>query len=301
MKKTALIIGATGKTGMPVVEQAIAAGLKVRAVIRREGDRSERLRRAGAETVFGDVHDMKSVRELVEGVGRIYFAYPPQLDRLVEATANLSLASSSAGVEAIVNMSQITARESARSPLSHQHWLSEHIFDHSEMCAIHIRPTFFAENFLLFNAAGIASEGKMYLPYGTRGQAPIAANDIARVVVQLLLDPEAYRGERLQLTGPERFTIPEIADVIGIEIGSPVEYVSLPEARWKDILVNQVGLPEFLASHLYYVAQDHQEGYFDKVTDTVEEITGTPAQEFKEFVREHRRNFLGEEAVFLGV
>ena len=48
MKPKALIFGASGKTGIPVVELASQAGLDVRAVIRREDDRSERLRQAGA-------------------------------------------------------------------------------------------------------------------------------------------------------------------------------------------------------------------------------------------------------------
>jgi NAD(P)H dehydrogenase (quinone) len=301
MKTKVLIIGATGKTGMHVVEQAIEAGLDVRAVIRREDDRSARLKELGAETVYGDVHDIKSVREIVEGVDRIYFAYPPHLDRLVEATANIAIAAKDAGVSSLVNMSQISVREGARSTLTQHHWLSENIFDNASIGAIHIRPNYFAENLLLFNAASIAAEQKIYLPYGERGHAPIAAFDIARVVVQLLLTPERYVGEKLILTGPERFTIKEMANIIGNEIGKPVEYINLPEDQWLDILVKQVGLPEFLANHLFKVAQDHQDGIFDKQTETVEQITGTAPQSLTSFVREHLAIFKGQEAVFLGV
>ena len=296
-----LIIGATGKTGMPLVYQAIHEGLNVRAVIRREDDRSARLKRAGAETVFGDIHDMKSVRQLVEGVDRIYFAYPPHLDRLVEATANLAIAAKEAGVTTFVNLSQLPARESARSALTHQHWLSESLFDQAGIGAIHLRATFFAENLLLFNAGTIASEGKIYLPYGDSGHAPISATDIARVASQLLLNPEGYAGKKLVLTGPTRFTMHEIANLIGQEIERPVEYVNLPADQWREILVHQVGLPEFLAHHLYNVAQDHQEGIFDKQTDTVKQVTGLAPQSLIDFVREHSPQFKGQENVFLGV
>jgi NAD(P)H dehydrogenase (quinone) len=299
--KTVLVIGATGKTGMPVVEQAIWAGLKVRAVIRREDDRSARLQQAGAETVYGDVHDMKSVRALVAGVDRIYFAYPPHLDRLVEATANIAIAAKEAGVSALVNISQITARESARSRLSHHHWLSEFVFDQAEIGAVHLRPGFFAENLLLFNAATIASEGRIYLPYGDRGHAPIAAADIARVAVELLQRPEAHAGQKLVLTGPKVFTIHEMANLIGAEVGRPVEYVNLPAEQWRDILVDQAGLPEFLAEHLYNVAQDHQDGIFDEQTDMVEKVTGVAPQPLADFVRENLAKFKGQEAVFPGV
>lgn len=174
-KPNVLIIGATGKTGMPVVGQALPAGLNVHAVIRRENHRSEQLRLSGAETVIGDVHDLQSVRRLVEGVERIYFTYPPHLEYLVEATANVAIAARDASVTAVVNMSQLPARENAGSALSRQHWLSENIFDLAEIGAIHIRPTYFMENLLLFSSQSIAEKGRIFLPYGNRGHAPIAA------------------------------------------------------------------------------------------------------------------------------
>lgn len=299
-KRTILVIGATGKTGQPVVQQLLSEGLEVRAVIRREDNRSEKLRDAGAQTVFGDVHDIQSVRELVKGIDHIYFAYPPQEERLVEATANIVIAAKDEGISGIVNMSQISVRENARSMLTHHHWLSEAVFDHANVGAIHIRPTYFMENLLMFNAGTISSEGKIYLPYGSQSHAPIAANDIARSVVALLLDPAPHTGERIILTGPDNLSIAEMANVIGQGMGRPVEYVDLPAEQWREILIQQVGMPEFLADHLYKVAIDHQEGIFDHQTDTVETLTGTAAQSLKDFVREHLALFKGEEAVFLG-
>jgi NAD(P)H dehydrogenase (quinone) len=296
MQSKTLVIGATGKTGLPVVEQTLRAGLDVRAVIRREDDRAARLRNAGAEIVEGDVHDMRSVRKLVKGVDRIYFAYPPQGDRLVEATTNIAIAAKEEGISGMVNMSQITAKESARSPLSHHHWLSENLFDQADIGAVHIRPTFFMENLLLFCAQTIATEGKIYLPYGTRSHAPIAANDIARSVVTLLLDLKPHAGERPILTGRDNLSIAEMANVIGHEIGRPIEYVDLPVEHWHDILVHQLGLPEFLANHLHQVAINHQEGIFDHQTDTVEMLTGAAPQSLAEFVREHLAKFKGEGA-----
>lgn len=296
-----LVIGATGKTGQPVVEQALQSGLPVRAVIRREDDRSAHLRQAGAETILGDVHDIKSVREIVEDIDRIYFAYPPHEDRLVEASANIAVAAREAGVTTVVNMSQITVRENARSALTHQHWLSEHIFDDAGVGAIHIRPTFFAENLILFSARTIAEEGKIYLPYGKRAHAPIAAADIARVVVQLLSHPDGLAGQRLLLTGPELYSIREMANIIGQEIGRPVEYIDLPAEQWRKILSDQIGLPKFLADHLYKVALDHQDGIFDLKTETVQHLTKTPPQGLRDFVRERLPLFKGEQEVVLGV
>jgi NAD(P)H dehydrogenase (quinone) len=301
MKSKTLIIGSTGKTGQPVVKQTLIAGLNVRAVIRKDDDRSAALKAAGAETVIGDVHDIKSLRSLVQGVDRIYFAYPPHEDRLVEATANIAIAAKDEGVSHLINMSQLPAREGARSALTYQHWLSENIFDQADIGAIHIRPTFFMENLLLFSSQSISNEGKIYLPYGSRNHAPIAADDIARVVVALLQDPATHAGKRLTLTGPQNLSIAEMANIVGQQVGRAIEYVDLPAAQWRDILIKQVGLPKFLANHLHQVAIDHQHGVFDRQTDTVESITGIAPQPLVKFVRCHLAQFMGKEAIFLGV
>jgi NAD(P)H dehydrogenase (quinone) len=53
MKKPLILVtGATGKTGINVVEQLIADGFPVRALARSRDERTERLSRLGAEIVL---------------------------------------------------------------------------------------------------------------------------------------------------------------------------------------------------------------------------------------------------------
>ena len=301
MKSKILIIGATGKTGMPVTEKALQAGLDVRAVIRNEDERSEKLRQLGAETVIGDVHDIGSVRQFMKGVTRLYFSYPTHEPRLVEVTTNIAKAARDEGVQTIVNMSQLPSREGARSQLTHQHWLSENILEWSDVGTIHIRPSYFMENLLLFNSGHIINEGKIYLPDGSSRHAPVAANDIARVVVALLANPNGHHGKRYTLTGPENLTIQEMADTIGSVIQKDVEYVDLPIEQWRTALLEQAGLPEFLTDHLCNVAIDHQEGLFSEQTDTIEALTGQAPESLSDFVRANKAAFTGKKAVSLGL
>jgi NAD(P)H dehydrogenase (quinone) len=296
-KPKVLVIGATGKTGMPVVEQALEAGLDVRAVIRRDDKRAQRLRESGAETVTGDVHELGSVRDLVKGVDRIYLAYPTHLEQLIEATGNVAIAARDEGISGLVNMSQIIAREGARSPLTRQHWLAENILDIADVGAIHIRPSYFMENLLLFAAQSIAKDGKIFLPLGRRKHAPVAARDIARVVVHLLQRPDQHAGQRLVLTGPELLSLDEMADVIAGQLGRPVQYVDLPVEQWRTIMTEQAGLPQYLVTHLCQAALDHQDGLFDRQTDAVERLTGAPPQKLEDFVREHLPLLRGDEVV----
>ena len=286
-----LVTGATGKTGTPVVQQLIERGFPVRAMVRRLDDRAARLEQLGAEVVVGDFTDLASIRRAMEGVGRVYFCYPPHGDKLVEATAIAAAAAKDAEVTALVNMSQISAREDSESPLARHHWQSEKIFDWAGIGAIHIRPTFFAEMLHILGAQGIAEEGKLYLPYGSEKHAPVAAADIARVVVGLLADPAPYVGQRLIVTGPRNMSLSQMAQVLSTELGRPVEYVDLPVEVWGQALGGIPGMTPFSVTHLQAVAVDHQNGIFSAETDVVERIGGAKPQSLPEFIQANREHF----------
>ena len=65
--------GAVGGIGRNLTEFLLARGHKVRALVRREDERAEALRRLGAEVVEGDLTDLVSMHRAIEGCGRIYF------------------------------------------------------------------------------------------------------------------------------------------------------------------------------------------------------------------------------------
>ena len=105
-----LITGATGDTGGYAIEQLLQNGRQVRALVHHRDDRSKRLEDRGVEVVAGDYLDLDAMRAAVQGVRRAYFVYPIR-PGIIQATAYLAQAAKEAGVEAVVNMSQISARE----------------------------------------------------------------------------------------------------------------------------------------------------------------------------------------------
>ena len=292
-KPLVLVTGSTGKTGAPVVEELLKRGYAVRALVHRKDARSERLQALEAEVIQGDFLDLASIRSAMAGVKRVYFCYPP-LPGLLEATANVAVAARDADVEGLVNMSQISARERAGSPLARQHWLSERIFDWANVGASHVTPTFFAEDLYLFTGPSIASEGKMYLPFGEGRHAPVAAGDIARVVVGILEDPKPHTGKRYVVTGPTDMSVRQMAGILSAELGKAVEYVDIPLDQWRQALVARPDFPEFLANHLAHVAKDHQDGVFSAETDVVERVGGQKPQSLQQFVRANRARFVEE-------
>jgi NAD(P)H dehydrogenase (quinone) len=288
-----LIAGAGGShaaTGNYAARQLLAQGLTVRAFVHRADERADQLRELGAEIVVGDLLDYRDVRAALDGVHGAYFTYP-LAEGLVEATATFAVAGAEAGLQSVVNMSQITAGPDHRSPAARAHWVAERVLDRSGFGVTHLRPPFFLEN--LFNVAAptVRAEDKIYLPYGDGRHAPIGGEDIARVVVGILTDPAAHRGKTYVPTGPASLSMTEQAGVFSSVLGRPIEYVNIPGEAWRQALSQVPVMTPYLIEHLSRVAESHQRGVFDAVTDVVETIGGAPPQSLEAFVRQHQTAF----------
>jgi NAD(P)H dehydrogenase (quinone) len=123
-----LVSGATGDTGRSTIDELLIRGHQVRALAHRQDDRSKKLQDRGVEVVFGDLLDLGQVRAALKGVQRAYFVYPIR-PGILQATAYFAQAAKEAGIDGIVNMSQKSAREDAKSHTATDHWLSERVFD----------------------------------------------------------------------------------------------------------------------------------------------------------------------------
>lgn len=284
-----LVVGAGGRvgaTGHHTARQLIAMGLPVRAFVRQEDERADELKALGAEIAVGDLRNFEAVRAALDGVQRGYFTYPVA-DGLLEATTIFAAAGKDAGLESVVNMSQITARPNHPSPASRQHWLAERLFDWSEIGVTHMRPTFFLENLIGFAARTIRAEGKIFLPYGDARHAPVAGEDLARVAVEILTHPAAHLGKTYVPTGPVSLSLAEMAAVFTSVLGRRVEYVDIPVEHWSQMLSTLDGMSPHFIEHLARVAEAHQRGEFDAVTDVVQTVGGVPPKSLKSFIQEN--------------
>ena len=305
-----LITGATGATGGYTARQLLEKQHAVRVLAHRPDERSEQLQKLGAEVVFGDFLDFDSMRAALNGVRRAYFCYPIS-PGLVQATAQFAQAAKEAGVEVIVNMSMKSARSDATSNAARQHWLSERVFDWSGVPAVHLRPTLFAE-WLLYLAPMIR-EGRMLAPFNTTGRhAPIAAEDQARLIVEIVQHPAAHVGKTYPLFGPVELTHPEIAAIISHVIDKEVSYQHVPIEQFAEILSSSPkgplqntamanysdpgpltgGSPRtFLMQHLREGAVDHSKGILAGTNDYIAEIGGLQPTTLEAFITKHRKAF----------
>ena len=284
-----LVTGAAGRTGGYAAKLLLERGHRVRALVHSFDDRAAKLRDSGAEVIVGDLHDIDTVREAVDGVRAAYFVYPIS-PGLLEATATFAQAAEEAGVTAIVNMSQISARRGAASDAARIHWLGERILDWSPVAATHLRPTYFAEWFTIFGAKGIREEGVLRLPFGDGRHAPITAEDQGRVIAAILENPDEHAGQVYPLFGAVEMNHYQIADAISEALGRPVRYEPADIPTWIEGIKAQ-GFPEFLAQHLSNVAVDYQNGIFAGNNDLVERIGGKKPTTVQEFITDHLAAF----------
>ena len=137
-QKKFVVTGATGHTGSCTVERLLERGHAVRALAHRGDNRSKRLEKMGAEVVIGDFPEVqRRARGDARSSRRILrLSDPPGI---LQATAYFAQAAKEASLECVVNMSQKSAREDAKSHAMCDHWLAERLFDWSGLTVAHLR------------------------------------------------------------------------------------------------------------------------------------------------------------------
>lgn len=296
--KPILVTGAAGDVGAigrHLTAMLLAKGHKVRALVRREDERAETLRKLGAEVVLGDLTDLASMHRAIEGCSRIYFGMSISASYL-EATVNLAAVARHHGVEVIVNMSQMTVsqmsiNDTTGSPQHKLHWLAEQVLAWSDLPVVTVRPTVFLEGFFLRLAAdGVKEHDELVLPLGDARTSPISAVDVAHAVSVILDHPAPHIGQIYNLTGFESDDLAHYARIFSDALGRTIRYRDVPVAAWGDKL-RQLGVPAHLLSHLAVMAELHQQGRYDRMTDDVFKLTGHRPTSAREFVERNAAAF----------
>jgi NAD(P)H dehydrogenase (quinone) len=290
--KPVLVTGSTGATGGFAIEALLTMSVSVRALVRKDDERAARLRELGVETWVGDLLEIDDVRAAMEGARAAYFVYP-LLPGLVTASVYFAQAAIEAKLQAIVNMSQISARRDSLSHQARDHWVSERVFDWSRVPVTHLRPTFFAQWLTRGKQVRtIAEKGYFRLPFGTGRHAPIAAEDQGRVIAAILGNPAPHAGKTYELCGPVELDYHGVAAAISEELGRTVVYepMEIPDYRKQ---LEALGMPEQMIQHLCAVAEDYRAGRFAGTDRVIETITGIPPMTVQAFVEAHRPEFGG--------
>jgi uncharacterized protein YbjT (DUF2867 family) len=265
-------------------------------MVRREDERAASLRAAGAQVVVGDLLEPGDVSHAVSGCSRVYFSMSVNAGYL-EAALTMTAVAREAGLNAFVNMSQMTVSEmsiqnTTPSHQQRQHWLSEQALAWSGLPVVTIRPTMFQESFFQLAAPSVRARDRIELPFGRGKTSPVAAADVAEVVAAVLADPAPHLGKIYDLTGPQSQDMDGVAREFSKALNREVTYSDVNPEEWEQNL-KKVGMPEHLTGHLATIGWLHRTGRYDRQTDGVQRMTGHPAMGVREFVSLHAEEFGG--------
>jgi uncharacterized protein YbjT (DUF2867 family) len=295
-----LITGAGGGVAgisPQVVARLLGRGETVRAMVHHDDSRADALRAQGAEVIAGDLTNPVDVFAAMSGVTRMFFNMSVSPDYL-QATAVVCVAATELdNLEVLVNMSQMTVSQmtptsTEESKQQRLHWLAEHVINWSGVPAVHIRPTVLLDNpfFATLAARSIRETGQLSLPFGAGRTSPVASSDVADVVTAVLVAPRDHLGAVYELTGPATLDVDELAEQYSQALGRTVTAVRPSYDEWLHGLF-EMGLPPHVQQHIATMARLHGEDRYNRSTDTVEEITGHPAQTVRQYVEQHRDLF----------
>ena len=298
MASPILVTGAAGRVGgvgRMITELLLKQGQAVRAMVRQEDERAQALRDMGAEVVVGSLLDLDSMHRAVDGVETMYFGMSVSADYLA-ATVNAAAVAKYHRVKAFINMSQMTVSqmsitETTASPQHKLHWLAEQALNWSGLPVVHVRPTVFLEGlFLIMTADSVSKSNQIRLPFGEGKTSPVAAEDVARAVAALLVNPQPHIGKTYHLTGPQSENMHFYAQEYSKALGRTITYQDIPVERWRDGLLKS-GQPVHLVNHLATIADLQRAGRFDRMSDEVLTLTGQAPLNVQEFVRRNAATF----------
>ncbi|MFC7824440.1 NmrA family NAD(P)-binding protein [Streptomyces sp. NPDC057375] len=274
---TTLVIGATGTTGSRSAAQLTAAGHRVRAASRRA------VPVAGAEPVRFDWYDPATHAAALDGVDRVYLV-PPVGDSDPAATMLPFLRRArTAGVRRAVLLSSSAIPEGGPA-VGTVHRALPGLFGQWAV----LRPSWFMQNFTgtHAHARGIRDDGVIRTATASGRVGFVDAEDIAAVAVRALTDEQAPNTD-LVLTGPEALSHDDIAAVVTEVTGRSVTHRRLSYEQMRDRLAAEV--PREFAAMLAGLDRAIADGAEDRVTDTVQRVTGRPPGTFRALLERETR------------
>ncbi|GAA4619635.1 NmrA/HSCARG family protein [Actinoallomurus vinaceus] len=235
--KTVLVTGATGNQGGATARHLLAAGWRVRALVRDDtAPTAIALAAAGAELVRGDLDDRTSLDAAARGAYGIYSVQSANPNELAQGK-NVADAAKAANVRHLV-YSSVGGAESQNGFYLERGWgpiekwqVEGHIRDLGLPATI-LRPAGFMEDFT--SPARFFQNGSLNVFWhdGVVMQL-IAIDDIGAFAALAFANPDEYVGRAIEITG-DRLTAPQIAAALSTAAGRPVPHTRVPlDTLWE--------------------------------------------------------------------
>lgn len=290
-KPKILVTSASGKTGLQTALQLREKAYPVRAFVRRRDRRSDMLESAGAELFVGNQYSLSDMRKAMQGVQRAYQCAPTAPNGL-HFNAIFTAAAFEVRIEHVVTLSQWLSSADHPSLFTREVYLSDILIGmRAEMSVTTVNVGWFADNYLMVLAMA-AHLGVFTMPLGdgdVKKNAAPSNEDIARVVVGALTDPERHAGRTYRPTGPTLLSPDEIAEAVGCALGRQVRYIDISERMLVKALkaMPPSNYSEAAVTQLAIYCDEYRRGAFavNAPTEDVLRVSGREPEPFDSIVR----------------
>lgn len=287
-----LVTGATGSIGADLVD-ALQARRAPFAVMCRFAEQRDAFRARGIEAVAGDFSDAASIRNAVQGFEQLFLLAPGGLDQYAQDAVAID-AAVAAGVRHVVKVSTLDANPTSAIP-----WARDHARADAYLAATGLRWTRLAPGAFTKNLLELAPAIQRGLLPGTSGNGAtcwVDVHDIAQAAARVLTEPDLQgdeTGRSYILTGTHPLSFPEIATILGDELGRTVRYVHLPGPAMYAVL-RLTGAPHWQARGLVHQFVDVVRRGADQGrvhTFDLEALLGREPRGIADIVHTHRASF----------
>lgn len=269
---TILVTGGTGKTGGQTAKRLAELGYSVRIASRSA---------QGSDAVHFDWANESTFPAALEGISAVYLVAPvlvldplPLMSRFIDRAQHC-------GVRRFVLLSASSLPEGGPAMGGVHKLLRESTPEWTVL-----QPSWFMENFSSGQHLPTIRDQGIIVSATGRGRVPfIAVKDIANVAVRALTDEVPHNAAHL-ITGPEALSYAEAAEIIALAAGVSVRHHNVTAGMLTERWI-AMGVDRQYASMLAGMDEAIASGSEDRVTSTVETVTGRRPQSLLEFAREH--------------
>lgn len=243
-----VVTGASGLVGTELCGQLVAAGWKIRAVVRDAEKAATRLGHMKIEIRVSDIRDAESMRTALAGAGALVHLAAIAIEKSgqsyadvnTDGTAILLDAAKRGGVERVVYMSQNGADSRSPYEFLRSKGRAEDVVGTSGFKWTVFRPSviFGPDDEFVNVLARMVRLSPLVFPLPGGGAArfqPIAVGDVARAVGQSLADPGTV-GRILSIGGSTPLTLRQMTERILVAMNTSRKFVSVPVAAIRPLV-----------------------------------------------------------------
>jgi NAD(P)H dehydrogenase (quinone) len=276
------VTGVTGGIGGRVATRLADAGF-LPVMVARNPARVPAI--AGAPVRLAEYDDPAALEQAFAGVTTLFMVSAAEHPDRVRLHHQVVDAAAAAGVQRIVYTSFVGAAPDATFTFARDHWATEEYLRASGLAFTSLRDSMYQD----FLPGFAGRDGVMRGPAGDGALGAVARSDIADVAVRVMLDDDVHDGQVYDLTGPETWTLTEVAAELSVVTGREVRFENETEEQAYASRAGQGADFEIAGWVTSY--QAIATGELSPVTDTVERLTGSPALSFREFLKREPGSF----------